>query len=171
MEMYEMSVPRFKKILLIVSKLLKKTTKQIEQKKIHDGLILTAKLAPDMFNFTRQIQMSTDFIKNGTGRLAGVDLMRMDDNEKSFDELHTRIIQTISYLNKITPEQINGTEQKEINFSSGKVNFNFKGFDFLQSFVFPNVYFHVTSAYAILRNNNINVGKKDFLGSMGKPKF
>ena len=124
-----------------------------------------------MFNFTRQIQMSTDFIKNGTGRLAGVDLMRMDDNEKSFDELHTRIIQTISYLNRINPKQINGTEQKEIIFSIGKVNFNFKGFEFLQTFVVPNIYFHVTSAYAILRNNNIHIGKKDYLGSIGKSKL
>lgn len=168
MEMYEISVPQFKKILSIVSRLLKKTSKQIEQKKISDASILTARLTPDMLDFTRQIQMSTDFIKSGTGRLAGVDLMRMDDNEKSFDELHTRIIQTISYLNRISPDQINGTEKKEIKFSVGKVNFNFKGFEFLQTFVFPNIYFHLTTAYAILRCNNIKVGKKDYLGSLGK---
>ena len=107
--------------------------------------------------------MTTDFIKNGTGRLAGVDLMKMDDDEKSFDELHTRIIKTISYLNRIDPEQINGSEEKEIKFSVRNVNFDFKGLEFLQSFVIPNIYFHVTTAYAILRNNNFRIGKKDFL--------
>ncbi len=171
MEMYEMSVPHFKKILSTTSVLLKKTSSQIELKKMPPSLILNASLAPDMFNFTRQIQMTTDFIKNGTGRLASVDLMKMDDDEKSFDELHTRIIKTISYLNRINPEQINGSEEKEIKFSVRNVNFDFKGLEFLQSFVIPNIYFHVTTAYAILRINNFRIGKKDFLGSLGKSKI
>ena len=169
--MYDMSVPQFKNTLSITSKLLKKTSKQIEQKKLHTDFILNASLAPDMFNFTRQIQMTTDFVKNGTGRLAGIDLMKMKDNETSFDELHTRIIRTISYLNSIKPEQINGTEEKEIKFSVGKINFHFMGIEFLQSFVIPNIYFHLTTAYAILRVNSIEVGKKDFLGSLGKTKI
>ena len=171
MEMYEMSVPQFKKILLIVSSLLKKTSKQIEHKKMPIDLILNASLAPDMLNFTRQIQITTDFIKNGSGRLAGIDLMKIEDNEKTFEELHSRIIKVISYLNQIKPEQINGTEKKDINFTVGQLKFDFKGLEFLQSFVIPNIYFHLTIAYAILRNNNFNIGKKDYLGSLGTSRI
>ncbi|OUV04046.1 MAG: hypothetical protein CBC42_01250 [Betaproteobacteria bacterium TMED82] len=173
MDMYLLTIPHFKKTLSSVAKLLKKTTRQMEQKKIKPEFILKASLAPDMLDFTHQIQLATDFMKNGAGRLAGKDLLIMEDTETSFEELQTRIIRTLAYLDSIKPDHMCGAESREIIFSvehslMGTIEFQFKGFEFLQAFVTPNVYFHITTAYAILRHHGIELGKSDFLGTMGQ---
>jgi hypothetical protein len=104
-------------------------------------------------------------MKNGSARLAGIELQRFPDSEVSIEALQTRIIKTISFLNDIKPDQINGSENKVINIKIRDEEYEFLGSDFLTTFVIPNVYFHISVAYGILRANNISVGKRDYLGN------
>jgi len=164
MEMYDLSVPIFKKKLSILFAILQRTSQQISNRSLKSEDILNAQLTSDMWNFTRQVQMTTDFIKNGVARLAGIKFETFEDNEKSLAELQTRLIRTISCLNEIKPEQINGTENKIIEIEIRKTKFEFTGSEFLQNFVTPNMYFHLSMAYAILRAKNIDLGKVDYLG-------
>ena len=165
MEMYDLSVPIFKKKLSILFAILKRTSQQISNRSsLNSEDILNAQLTSDMWNFTRQVQMTTDFIKNGVARLAGIKFETFEDNEKSLAELQARLIKTISCLNQIKPEQINGAENRIIEIEIRKTKFEFTGSDFLQNFVTPNVYFHLSIAYGILRAKNIDLGKVDYLG-------
>ena len=163
--MYDLSVSVFKKKLSILFSILKRTGEQLAERNIDSEEILKSQLAPDMWNFKRQVQATTDFIKNGVFRLAGQQLKLFQDDEESLEELQTRLIKTISYLNQIQPDQINGSESKIIKIKIQKQYFEFQGFDFLQNYVTPNVYFHLSITYAILRANNIDIGKADYLGS------
>ena len=164
MEMYDLSVPLFKKKLSILFAILKRTNQQISNRGLNSEDILNAQLASDMWNFTRQVQMTTDFIKNGVARLAGTKFETFEDNEKSLAELQARLIKTISCLNQVKPEQINGAENKIIEIEIRKTTFEFSGFEFLQNFLTPNVFFHLSIAYGILRSKNIDLGKVDYLG-------
>ena len=163
MEMYDLTVPLFKKKLSILFAILKKTSQEISNRSLNSKDILNAQLAPDMWNFTRQVQMTTDYIKNGVARLAEVKFETFKDDENSLEELQTRLIKTISCLNEIKPEQINGAENRIIKIEIRKAKFQFSGFDFLQNFVTPNVYFHLSIAYGILRAKSIDLGKVDYL--------
>ena len=164
MEMYDLSVPLFKKKLSILFTILKRTNQQVSNRRMNAKDILNGQLSSDMWNFTRQVQMTTDFIKNGVARLAGITFETFEDNEKSLAELQTRLIKTISCLNEVKPEQINGAENRIIEIEIRKTKFEFSGSDFLQNFVTPNVYFHLSIAYGILRAKNIDLGKVDYLG-------
>ena len=164
MEMYDLSVPIFKKKLSILFAILQRTSQQISNGSLKTEDILNAQLTSDMWNFTRQVQMTTDFIKNGVARLAGIKFETFEDNERSLAELQTRLIRTISCLNEIKPEQINGTENRIVEIEIRKTKFEFTGSDFLQNFVTANVYFHLSIAYGILRAKNIDLGKVDYLG-------
>ena len=165
MEMYDLSVPIFKKKLSILFAILQRTSYQISNRSLNSDEILNAQLTSDMWNFTRQVQMTTDFIKNGVARLAGIKFETFEDNEKSLAELQARLIKTISCLNQINPEHINGAENRIIEIEICKTKFELTGSDFLQNFVTPNVYFHLSIAYGILRAQNIDLGKVDYLGS------
>ena len=165
MEMYDLSVVVFKKKLSILFEILQKTSRQLYEEGVEQDCVLRASLAPDMWNFTKQVQTSTDFMKNGSARLAGIELQRVPDNETSFEGLQTRIIKTISFLNQINPDQINESENKEIKIKIRDEEYEFLGSDFLTTFVIPNVYFHISVAYGILRANNVYVGKRDYLGN------
>ena len=162
--MYDLSVPIFKKKLSIFFAILKRTNQQICDCSLSSEEILNAQLTSDMWNFTRQVQMTTDFIKNGVARLAGIKFETFEDNEKSLAELQTRLIKTISCLNEVKPEQINGAENRIIEIEIRKTKFEFTGCDFLQNYITPNVYFHLSIAYGILRAKNIDLGKVDYLG-------
>ena len=164
MEMYDLSVPIFKKKLSILFTILQRTSQQISNGSLKTEDILNAQLTSDMWNFTRQVQMTTDFIKNGVARLAGIKFETFEDNERSLAELQTRLIRTISCLNEIKPEQINGAENRIIEIEIRKTKFEFTGSEFLQNFVTPNMYFHLSIAYGILRAKNIDLGKIDYLG-------
>ena len=164
MEMYDLSVPLFKKKLSLLFAILQRTNQQISNRGLNSEDILNAQLASDMWNFTRQVQMTTDFIKNGVARLAGIKFETFEDNERSLAELQTRLIRTISCLNEIKPEQINGAENRIIEIEIRKTKFEFTGSEFLQNFVTPNIYFHLSIAYGILRAKNIDLGKIDYLG-------
>ena len=161
--MYQASVPAFLQILTAMSKIIDKAIAHAAARKIDQANFLNARLAPDMFTLTRQIQMAADFAKNTTARLAGVEIPRFEDNEKSFEELKARIAKTIDFVKGLKPEQIDGTENKDISFPIGGQPMNFKGQAYLVSFALPNFYFHATAAYAILRHCGVKLAKGDFL--------
>jgi len=135
-------------------------------KKIEPSVLANARLAPDMFPLSRQVQIATDVVKGGAARLAGAEIPSYADTESSFAELYERIQKTIAFLNGFKAAQIDGSEDKAITLKVGGNDLTFTGQQYLLHFVLPNLFFHITAAYAILRHNGVDVGKKDFLGSL-----
>jgi hypothetical protein len=162
--MYNISVPVFVRQLSALSAILDKAAAHAEAKKIDPAALLQARLYPDMYPLARQVQIASDFAKNCAGRLAGVELPKYEDNETSFPELKARLDKTLAFLKTLTPEQIDGSKDKTISFKMGPRDVSFKGVDYLLNSAMPNFYFHATTAYAILRHNGVEVGKRDFLG-------
>jgi uncharacterized protein len=162
--MYNASVPVFTRLLKNLDGFLDKAVVYADSKKIEHTTLLTARLAPDMLHFIKQVQISTDNTKGCVARLAGVEIPKYEDNEASFADLKARIAKTLAFLATIKPEQLVGSEDKDIVLQFGPNKFEYKGLDYLLSFASFNVFFHVTTAYAILRNNGLDIGKKDFIG-------
>ncbi|MEG4234677.1 DUF1993 domain-containing protein [Microcoleus sp. Pol11C3] len=162
--MYQASVPSLIRSLNNLALILEKGATHAEAKKIESNVLIGSRLYPDMLPLSKQIQIASDIARRGAARLAGLDAPAMADNETTFAELIDRIHNTIAYLNTLTPAQIDGSEEKEIVLQMGKEAMSFKGMPYLLYFILPNVYFHVTTAYAILRHNGVEVGKMDFLG-------
>ena len=162
--MYKASIPPFKKMLTNLSTLLSKAESHINQKKIDEKALLGSRLFLDMFALTKQVQIACDQAKNGMARLAGIEAPKMADQEASIAELQARIAKTIEFLDTIKPEQLDGAAAKEIKFSIGEWKFEFIGDDYLMTWIIPNFYFHVTTAYNILRHNGLDIGKSDYLG-------
>lgn len=165
LSMYQASVPVFVKHLTALSAILQKAADHCAAKKIEPSVLVGARLFPDMFALARQVQIATDQVKGCVSRLAGVEVPSYADTEATFEDLQARIAKTIAHLESFTPEQIDGTEDKDVSFKIRDNTFDFKGADYLLGWVNPNFYFHVTTAYAILRHNGVEVGKKDFLGA------
>lgn len=161
--MYRASVPVFKRVLTNLNAILDKAAVYATEKKIDPTVLLNARLAPNMFPLTRQIQIVTDQIKGCVSRLAGVDVPRYEDNETTFAELKARLEKTLAYIDSFKPEQIDGSEEKHISLKLGGTQHEFKGLDYLLNSVTMHVYFHYTTAYAILRHNGLDVGKGDFI--------
>lgn len=132
-------------------------------KKIDPATLLGWRLAPDMFAFVRQVQVVCDQAKNGLSRLAGVEPPKFEDNEKSVDELKERISKTLAYIKTIDAKAIDASSEREITFPLGPKKGQMKGADYLNHFMLPNFYFHMTAAYAIARNFGADIGKQDFL--------
>jgi len=164
MSTYENSIAQFKKMLTNTSVILKKAEDYVKAKEIEPKALLEARLFPNMFNLIKQIQIATDQVRHGFGRIASVELLKFDDAENSFSDLQDRIKKTIEYLAKIKHEHLKGTEQKEIKFSIRDKNFEFKAEDYLVTWIIPNFYFHIMTAYNLLRHNGVEIGKKDYLG-------
>ncbi len=164
LSLYQASVPVFIRMLGNLSEILKKAEAHAEEKKIDPAVFVTARLAPDMFPLARQVQIATDGVKGCAARLAGVEIPSYPDTESTFPELQARIAKTVAFLKTFTAEQIDGNEEREINLKAGARELSFKGEAYLLHFVLPNLYFHVTAAYAILRHNGVAIGKSDFLG-------
>ena len=136
-------------------------------KKIDPAVLLNSRLAPDMFALTRQVQVATDLAKNGAARLAGVEPPRYEDNEKTIGELKARLAKTVAFFKTLDAKQIDGAADRQISFPLGPTNKGeMKGDEYLNHFVLPNVYFHLTAAYAILRHSGVEIGKRDFLGAI-----
>jgi uncharacterized protein len=136
----------------------------VEEKKCEPSALLQFRLAPDMLPFTRQILIACDAAKNGVARISGVEAPKFDDSEASFDELKARIQKTLDYLATVPAAALDGTEGKEITFPVGKdATRTMKGEAFLKHWMMPNMFFHVTTAYMILRHNGVTLGKRDFL--------
>ena len=165
MSMYQASIPQFTKMLSNLSNILKKGEEFAKAKNIDGTVLVGSRLAADMFPLAKQLQIACDQVKNGMARLAGVEPPKFDDNESTFAELQERIAKTIAFAKSIKPEQVDGTEAKEIKFSIREWNFEFVGDQYLMTWIIPNFYFHVTTAYNILRHNGVEIGKSDFLGS------
>lgn len=163
--MFEASAPSFIRTLRALDTILAKAQAYAEAKKIVPAVLLGARLYPDMFDLTRQVQIATDHAKGAMGRLAGVEVPMYEDSEHSFEELRERIRRTLSYVEAFVPEQLAGSEDREFTFKAGPRELTFKGLPYLTSFALPNFYFHVVTAYDILRHNGVEVGKKDFLGA------
>ena len=163
--MYTASVPVFKQILGSLSAVIEKAEIHAAEKKIDPNALLQARLFPDMFAFSRQIQIAADFAKGACARLAGVDVPKYEDNEQSFADLKARIAKTIAFIDSLPVAQIEGSEERDITTSAGANAKNFKGQVYLLHYAMPHFYFHATTAYDLLRHNGIEVGKKDFIGS------
>jgi hypothetical protein len=164
--MHQVAVPTLAKSLRALSGVLAKGAADAEARKIDPQVFLTARLAPDMFTLTRQVQIATDMIKGGIGRLSGVDVPKYEDTEASFAELHARIEKTLAFIESVSAETIDGTEAKPITITVAKQDMHFTGQVYLLHWVLPNVFFHITTAYDILRHNGVAIGKRDFLGGV-----
>jgi hypothetical protein len=162
--MYGASIPVFLRTLEALSKILDKAAAHCAAKKIDPATLLSMRLYPDMFTFTRQVQLTCDFAKNTAGRLTG-EPPKFPDEEKSFDELKARIAKTVDYLKSFKAADIEATAGKDVTFPIGpQQTMTLKGDAFLIGFALPNFYFHATTAYDILRHAGLEIGKRDFLG-------
>jgi len=163
--MYQASAPRFVNTLKNLSSILDKAQAHADAKKIDPKTLTAARLFPDMFAMSRQVQSACDTAKGAVARLAGVEVPAHEDTEQTFEELKARIAKTIAFINTIKPAQVDGSEDREVvlKFRSGEVKF--KGMQYLLGQALPNFYFHVTTAYNILRHNGVEVGKKDYIGT------
>lgn len=157
-------IPSIVQMLNNLSAFIDKAEAFSEARKIAPSVIINYRLAPDMFPFARQIQVATDQAKAVVSRLAGVEVPSYPDTEKTFAELKERIAKTIAYVKSIKPEQINDTQDKEIVLKFGEHETKLKGRQYVFNYFFPNFFFHVTSAYNILRHCGVELGKRDFLG-------
>ncbi len=164
--MYDASVPCFARILRALDGVLSKAEAHAAAKKIDPAVLLSARLFPDMFAFTRQVQISTDHAKGATARLAGLEVPKFEDNEQSFADLHARIAKTLAFIESVSAEQINGSETRDISLKAGPRELSFKGLGYLTGYAIPNLHFHAVTAYAILRHNGVELGKADFLGAI-----
>ena len=163
--MSQASLPAIEMSLNALSAVLDKGAAFAAAKKIDPSVLLTWRLAPDMFALTKQVQVATDLAKNGVARLGGVEPPRFEDNEKTIEELRARIARTIDYLKGIPGSAFEGAEDRDIRVPAGPDKFlDFKGLDFIQRWAIPNVFFHITTAYALLRHNGVDIGKRDFIG-------
>jgi uncharacterized protein len=164
--LYTSSVPLFKQMLGGLSVVLQKAEAHANDKKLDHNALLQARLFPDMFPLLRQVQVATDFAKGVGARLAGLEVPKTDDNETSFADLQLRIKTILAFLDSISPATFAGAETREIVTQAGTPKEKrFTGQSYLVNYGLPHFFFHCSTAYAILRHNGVEVGKKDYIGS------
>jgi uncharacterized protein len=163
-DIYQASIPVFVKMLGNLSAILDKAILHAEAKNIDQSVFINDRLAPDMYPLSRQVQIATDMAKGCAARLAGLEVPSYEDNETTFADLQARIAKTVAFIQTVTPEQINGKENLALSFKIRGTEKNFIGLPYLLNFVLPNLYFHITMTYAILRHNSVELGKLDYLG-------
>jgi uncharacterized protein len=166
LSMYQASVPVFIKTLGNLANILDKGAAYAVAKKVDHAVLLGYRIAPDMLAMVRQVQIACDFAKGACARLAGMDVPAWEDNEKSFDDLKARIAKTIDYCNGFKPEQIDGSEDRDIQVKVAGNPVTYKGQPYLLHSVLPNFFFHTTTAYDILRHCGVEIGKRDFIGQV-----
>ena len=167
MSMSNASIPVFEIGLNALSVILDKAEAHAEAKKIDPTVLLNARLFPDMFPLTRQVQIACDQAKNGAARLAGLEPPKHEDNEKTFAELKARIAKALAYVKTLDAKAIDVATDRQVTFPLGPNNKgHMKGADYLNHFAVPNFYFHLTTAYDILRHCGVEIGKRDFLGAI-----
>jgi hypothetical protein len=160
------SLPVFEIGLNALSGVLDKTAAHAAAKKIEPSVLLSYRLAPDMFALGRQVQVACDQAKNGAARLAGVEPPKFEDNETSIEQLKERIAKTVAFLKTLDAKAMDASTEREITFPLGQGKGHMNGSDYLNHFVLPNFYFHLTAAYAVARHSGVEVGKRDFLGAI-----
>jgi len=162
--MYDVSIPILTLSLTNLSAILDKAASHEEAKKVDPKVIPQARLIADMLPLSAQIQIACDTAKGAAARLAGVDAPKHADTEATLAELKARVAKTLDFIKTIKPEQLNGAESREIVLQFPQTTLKFTGINYLTNFVLPNFFFHVTTAYALLRKNGVDLGKRDFLG-------
>lgn len=166
MSMYEASIPTFVHTLRSLKAILEKGLAHAEAKKFDQSVLASSRLAPDMFPLTRQVQIASDAAKGAAARLAGVEPPKFEDTETTLTELIARVDKTIDYLQSFKPAQIDGSDDKIITINTPRGAFTFPGVAFVRHWALPNFFFHVTTAYNLLRHNGVELGKADFLGGI-----
>jgi hypothetical protein len=164
--MSQASLPVFEISLNALAAVLDKAAANAAAKKIDPSVLLGWRLAPDMFALGRQVQVACDQAKNGAARLAGIEPPKFEDTETTLDQFKERIANTVAFLKTLDTKAIDASSEREITFPLGSNKGQMKGGDYLNHFVLPNFYFHLTAAYAVVRNFGAEVGKRDFLGSI-----
>ena len=164
--MYQASVPVFINKLENLSAILDKGAADAETRKIDPSVFVNARIAPTMFSLSRQVQIACDTAKAGAARLAGIEPPAFEHSETTFPQLKERIANTIKFLQSIDAAKIDGSEDRKITYTQREKESNFIGQPYLLNYVLPNLYFHITTTYLILRNNGVEVGKRDFLGNL-----
>jgi hypothetical protein len=162
--MYQTSIPTFTRVLNNLVAILEKGAAHADARKIDPTVLLNARLFPDMFPFTRQVQLAADTANSGAARLAGTEVPVHDNSESSFAELATRVRKTVAQLEAFKPEQLDGTEDKTVTWQTRSSTRSMQGLPYLMNHVLPNLFFHTTTAYNILRHNGVELGKMDYLG-------
>lgn len=165
LSMYQACVPVFLRGLDNLEHILKKGHEHANAEKIDPSVLLGARLYPNMFPLTRQVQVATDLAKGGGSRLAGQEPPSFEDKERTFEELLARIEKTRAHLKSFKPDQIDGSEERIVKLKVGGEPMEFQGLPYLLNFVIPNFFFHAATAYDILRHNGVVLGKRDFIGS------
>jgi uncharacterized protein len=164
--LYASSVPVFKQMLNSLDAILVKAQQHAAAKSIEPDALLQGRLFPDMFALIRQVQIAADFARGVSARLAGAEVPKFDDKQQSFDDLHGLLAATLTFIDGFTPAQIDGQEEREIVTRPGTPKEKrFTGQSYLLSYGLPQFFFHVTTAYAILRHNGVELGKRDFMGA------
>jgi hypothetical protein len=160
------SIDIFTHALGSLSAILEKGAVLASAKKFDSSVLVMSRLAPDMLPLAKQVQIACDIAKNSAARLAAIEPPRFEDNEKTIEELRARIAKTIDYLKTLPPGSFAGAEERDIKVPAGERTLEFKGLAFMQRWVLPNLFFHITTAYNILRHNGVEIGKRDYLGTM-----
>jgi len=162
--MYDCSIDPLKRALTNLKRILRKGEQYADSIAIDPGVLLNARLFVDMYPLTRQVQIASDISKGAAARLTASEVPRFEDNETSFEMLYARIDKTVDFLDSVAMASLEGSEQREITLTIRNVDIKFSGQDYLLKWVLPNVYFHVTTAYNILRHHGVALGKSDYLG-------
>ncbi|MEO8407824.1 MAG: DUF1993 domain-containing protein [Oxalobacteraceae bacterium] len=163
--MYQASVPRLANLLENLANILDKAQAHVDAKNIAVSTLMDYRLCPDMYPFSKQVQIACDKARSVVARLAGIEVPFYQDDEKTLAELKDRIVRTVAFIRSVTPQQIDGTEDKEIVLPVTGKETRYSGLQLLLGHSMPNVYFHATTAYNILRQNGVEIGKRDFLGN------
>lgn len=164
--LYQASVSSCLQVLGGLSAVLEKAAAHAAARTIEPSVLLQSRLYPDMFPLVRQVQIATDAAKIGGARLAGIEAPSWPDTEASFEEVQSRVTRAIAFLGGLDRDQVDGAASRIISFAAGKRAMSMTGPDYVTGWMLPNFYFHVTTAYAILRHNGVEVGKRDFLGDV-----
>ena len=162
--MYALSHDVFRKALTQLLHVMEKGIANAKARNFDPNVLAGSRLAPDMFTFAKQIQLTSDFAKNSMARLAGVEAPKFEDSETTMDELVARVKKTLDYIDTISASALEGSETRDIKIPLRDRTVEFKGLPYLQHWAIPNFYFHFVTAYNLLRHNGVDVGKRDFLG-------
>jgi len=164
--LYAASIPVFKQMLTALSDVLAKAEAHATEKNIQPEALLQARLFPDMLPFTRQVQIAVDFAKGASARLAGLEIPKYDDTETTFAELQALLAKALAFIGSIKPEQVDGNEELQIVLRPGTPKEKtLSGQTYLLGYSLPQFFFHVTTAYDLLRHNGVEIGKRDFMGT------
>jgi uncharacterized protein len=164
--MYEASIPTFLHTLKSLKAILQKGAAHAEAKKFDAAVLVNSRLFPDMLPLARQIQIASDAAKGAAARLAGVEPAKFEDNETTYPQLIARVDKTIEYLETFKPAQFEGSDTRVVTIVTPRNTFSFQGLTYLRHWALPNFFFHVTTAYNLLRHNGVEIGKADFLGQV-----